>query len=471
MTIMMSVTMRWSLAGAVLVVAGAGGAVFWPAGQEPVALAPGGFVEPATSAVARTPPTAEQIRAFVPASRRQFRFPAPFNTEAYRLTIPDDCGGKDCLEQEGYSFWRNINAHAGQPIVRVFVALEDTTYVTMITVDKTTGAVTKQGPIFGKPSQDKPLSYARGAGWFWSAVDPDLLYAYVTSQMIAKNVATGAETVTFDLAAPAAQKAHGGGADVKLWAAIASNDAQSWAMTVKKSVDPWNDTGCAIHHVPTNAWHFIPGPMGDCFVDKSGKYWIASVGGASPGTDLLVGTVNPWSVGETLTDPLGAPGHLDFGWGFVLGEDNWAALGQTLRLWDLSRSFKAPGQGRVVHTMVSWLGDSYSQPTWSAASAATMETVGSQIACSTSTGGRVLEAPVAREREVVCFPLDGSQRMLVVAPTLTDMKAPGGGKAYYRAPKGNLDVTGEYYFWQANMGGARLDAFLVRVPTHLLRDK
>ncbi len=332
-------------------------------------------------------PRPSRIRAFVPTSRRRFRFPAPFNTEAYRLTIPDDCGGKDCLEQEGYSFWRNINAHAGQPVVRVFVALEDTTYVTLITVDKATGAVTKQGSIFGKPSQDRPISYARGAGWFWSAVDPDLLYGYATSQMIAKNVASGTETVVFDLASSGARKAHGAGSDVRVWAAIASNDGQSWAMTVKKAVDPWNDLGCAIYHAPTDAWHFMPGPMGDCFVDKGGAYWVAGVAGATSGNDQLLGTVNPWSVGETLTDPDGAPGHLDLGWGFLLGEDNFAPLGQTLRLWDLSRPLKAPGQGRVVHTMVGWLSDGYTQPTWSMAKTATLDTVGSQIACSTSTAG------------------------------------------------------------------------------------
>jgi hypothetical protein len=35
-------------------------------------------------------------------------------------------------------------------------------------------------------------------------------------------------------------------------------------------------------------------------------------------------------------------------------------------------------------------------------------------------------------------------------------------------PKGNLDVTGQYFIWTSNMGGNRLDAFIVKVPSHLL---
>ena len=35
-------------------------------------------------------------------------------------------------------------------------------------------------------------------------------------------------------------------------------------------------------------------------------------------------------------------------------------------------------------------------------------------------------------------------------------------------PKGNLDVTGRYFLWTSNMGGDRLDAFLVKVPAELL---
>lgn len=51
---------------------------------------------------------------------------------------------------------------------------------------------------------------------------------------------------------------------------------------------------------------------------------------------------------------------------------------------------------------------------------------------------------------------------------MSDPAAPGGGDAYGKMPKGNLDVTGRYFIWTANLGGARLDAFIVKVPSHLL---
>jgi len=51
---------------------------------------------------------------------------------------------------------------------------------------------------------------------------------------------------------------------------------------------------------------------------------------------------------------------------------------------------------------------------------------------------------------------------------MTDMNAPGGRNSYGKLPKGNLDVTGQYFIWTSNMGGGRLDAFLVKVPSQLL---
>ena len=38
-----------------------------------------------------------------------------------------------------------------------------------------------------------------------------------------------------------------------------------------------------------------------------------------------------------------------------------------------------------------------------------------------------------------------------------------------KLPKGNLDVTGRYFLWTTNLGGDRLDAFLVKVPAERLR--
>src|SRR5439155_1581860 len=39
---------------------------------------------------------------------------------------------------------------------------------------------------------------------------------------------------------------------------------------------------------------------------------------------------------------------------------------------------------------------------------------------------------------------------------------------YVKDPKGNLDVTGQYFIWTSNVGSNRLDAFIVKVPSQLL---
>ena len=38
-------------------------------------------------------------------------------------------------------------------------------------------------------------------------------------------------------------------------------------------------------------------------------------------------------------------------------------------------------------------------------------------------------------------------------------------------PKGNLDITGQYFIWTSNMGGDRMDLFLVKIPAQKLLDK
>ena len=88
----------------------------------------------------------------------------------------------------------------------------------------------------------------------------------------------------------------------------------------------------------------------------------------------------------------------------------------------------------------------------------------SQYAC----GSGANRTNSARANEIICFPLDGSLRVLVVAPVMTDLNAAGGGDDYSKLPKGNVDVTGQYFVWTSNLRGNRLDAFIVRVPGHLL---
>jgi hypothetical protein len=89
-----------------------------------------------------------------------------------------------------------------------------------------------------------------------------------------------------------------------------------------------------------------------------------------------------------------------------------------------------------------------------------------QFACSSNA----TRLDLARSNEIVCFRLDGSLDVLVVAPVMMNLDAAGGGDDYSKHPMGNLDVTGEYFVWTTNLGGDRLDAFVVRVPGQKLVD-
>src|SRR5262245_24270459 len=84
--------------------------------------ATGGFMDSATGAGPRPARSAGEIQAFLP-QRGKFTFPSPYGTKGVRLTNASDCGGADCVNYVGYSYWRNINNHVGSDTMLVFLTL------------------------------------------------------------------------------------------------------------------------------------------------------------------------------------------------------------------------------------------------------------------------------------------------------------------------------------------------------------
>ena len=168
----------------------------------------------------------------------------------------------------------------------------------------------------------------------------------------------------------------------------------------------------------------------------------------------------------TLIDQAGAPGHSDTGFGYMVGNDNWHSVPGAVRVWTLAQPFPSsqpgtPPQGLLVYRTTDWAADignlSHANATPGVAST-------EQFVC----GGNARREQLPRNNEIVCFRLDGSLQVVVVAPVMTDLNAPGGVDDYRKQPKGNLDVTGRYFIWTSNVGGGRLDAFIVKVPTQPL---
>ena len=109
-----------------------------------------GIQESATSAGLRPTISSGQSQTFLP-QRGAFTFPAPYNTTGFRITNGGDCGGADCVWPVGYSYWNNINNHAGSDTMLVFLGLDRRKGgggPTLFSVNKRTGETKNEGAIF-----------------------------------------------------------------------------------------------------------------------------------------------------------------------------------------------------------------------------------------------------------------------------------------------------------------------------------
>ncbi|HEV8437488.1 MAG TPA: hypothetical protein VGT40_05290, partial [Methylomirabilota bacterium] len=112
-------------------------------------VAPGGFLETTSSTQVRP-----RLTPTLP-DRGPFTFPSPYDTTGVRVTNSSDCGGNDCVDYIGYSYWRNVNNHVGSNTMLLFVTLDRARGgggPTLFSYDKTTDQVTKVGPLFDASS-------------------------------------------------------------------------------------------------------------------------------------------------------------------------------------------------------------------------------------------------------------------------------------------------------------------------------
>jgi hypothetical protein len=418
--------------------------------------APGGFVVSATSGDFRPQLSPGEIASFLPA-RGPFRFPAPYSTQGVRLTNGSDCGGADCVSPVGYSYWRNINNHAGRDTMLMFLGLERRKGgggPTLFSYEKATGATRNLGPLF---SADSPYSWSTGEGWYFSATQPNTLYLNDGPRMRRYDVQTRALSTVYDVSDQF-------GADKYIWQMHSSNDDRVHSATLRRD-GTYEMLGCVVYQQGASA-RFFPkvGDFDECQIDKSGRWLVIkeNVDGVHQEDnrviDLQTGTE------RVLFDHNGAAGHSDIGYGYMLAEDNFNNQPGAVRLWNFGMDMQGgepvasvPGQGVLIYQLTSWASGLGHIAHGNARSG----DPSGQMACS-SNANRVA---LSRVNEVVCYRLNDSLSTLVVAPNMIDLNASGGGSDdYSKMPKGNLDVTGEYFIWTANTGTNRLDAFVVRIP-------
>jgi hypothetical protein len=408
---------------------------------------PGGFLEPASSTTVRP-----RKLPTLPAAGGKFTFPAPYNTEAIRLTDDKTCGGKDCVNYVGYSYWRNTNSHEASDKMLVFLGLNSDrggSGLTLFEIDKATFAVKNLGPIFAGTAVNPNLT---GEGLYFSGSKPTVLYyGAPTSKLNRIDVLTKKIEVVFDTTTKFP--------DTYVWQHHSSDDDRVHSFTLRKNVT-YEELGCAVYREDKKEFTFFAkkGEFDECQIDRSGRWLVIkeNVDG-KPAEDNRIIDLET-NKERTLLDPDGAGGHSDMGYGTLIAADNYNAKPNAYRLWNLASD---PLDGPIMYHDTKWWPIAGEHVSHTNACPGAPE---KQFVCDS----RMDDGTSPRGSEIFCYLLDGKERVLVVAPVMTDPMAAGGGDAYGKMPKGNLDVTGRFFIWTTNLGGARIDAFIVRVPSHLL---
>jgi hypothetical protein len=424
--------------------------------QAQESAAPGAFADSATSVGLRPRFSAREIQTFLP-DRGVFQFPAPYSTQGVRLTNASDCGGADCVLPVGYSYWSNTNNHRGSDTLLVFLGLERRRGgggPTLFSFNKRTGETRNRGPLF---PLDSAFSWGSGEGWYFSASLPTIIYLNDGPRMLRYDVESRAFATVFDASAQFP--------NTTLWQLHSSNDDRVHSATLRHA-SSYEMLGCVVYDEAAGRASFFAkrGDFDECQIDKSGRWLVIKENlDGQQGEDNRIIDLHTGHE-QVLTDPNGAGGHSDIGFGVMVAEDNYNREPAAVRLWNFGLDMQGGqpatvhGQGELVYRLSSWSSGIGHIAFGGAQSGLAAE---QQTACASNASRQDLP----RVNEIVCFRLDGSLNALVVAPNLTDLNASGGGADdYAKMPKGNLDVTGEYFIWTANAGTNRLDAFIVRVP-------
>ncbi|HET9466755.1 MAG TPA: hypothetical protein VFO48_00025 [Vicinamibacterales bacterium] len=418
-----------------------------------------GLVESATGNAMRPKFTARDV----PSSRGRFTFPSPYNTEAVRLTEASDCNGSDCVRPVGYAYWSNINNHVGSDTMLVFLSLKGQG-PTLFSYNKRSGETRNRGSIFAGDTTHGWATLSTGEGWYFSATRPNALYINEPggSRLFRYDVINHTWETVFDFGSQMGGK--------YIWQVHSSNDDRVHSFAVRDK-GSYAMEGCAIYREDQRKFVYFPRKGNDfdeCQIDKSGKWLLIKeqLDGAA-GEDNRVIDVDS-NTERVLHDPDGAAGHSDLGYGYLVAEDNFNNRPGAVRVWDFNKDLRGgqpnspvQGQGTLVYQIADWMSLAQHIAHGNSKPGLPLE---QQVACASNGSG----ATAPRTNEIVCFKLNGSLETLVVAPTLTDVNAPGNGgmdgEAYWKFPKGNLDITGEYFIWTTNGGTNRNDAFIVKVP-------
>ena len=358
----------------------------------------------------------------------------------------------------GYSYWSNINNHAGSDTMLIFLGLDRRKGgggPTLFSYNKRTG----ETRTWARCLRPTALSAGAPAKAGTSARRSRMRSTSTTARACcAYDVQSRTLETVFD-----AQRTQLG-ADKYIWQMHSSNDDRVHSATLRsrhlrdarlRRLQRSHGTGDLFRH---------EGDFDECQIDKSGRWLVIkeNVDGRN-GEDNRIIDLQTGSRAD-LPRPNGAAGHSDLGFGYMVAEDNFNREPGAVRV-GISALDMQGGQpaliprarrARLPHVVLV-VGPRPHRARQRAAGRADRAADGLREQ-------RQPPAAAARERDRL-LSAGRLADALVVAPNMTDLNASGGGSEdYSKLPKGNIDVTGEYFIWTANAGTSRLDAFIVRIP-------
>jgi hypothetical protein len=298
-------------------------------------------------------------------------------------------------------------------------------------IDKSTFEVTPRGKLFPNnyPSE---LTNSTAEGWYFSTFDPYRIYCPTDDYLRYYNIITkDLKMVVHVENFSYAYGVEGSTYALRQWHSSYDETVHSATALQRVEDGAWPKIGSFVcRSIPSWEHRYFPaqGVLDECQIDKSGRWLVVKENDDHRIIDLATDVQTP------VTDADGALGHSDNGFGYAIGADNW----QDLAAWRLHNFidgtsqiiYETPWDEQILH--VSHCN-------------AELSPAANQWVLGSGTD------PYLKK-----IYLDGSFVDSLVAPSMCV------GSDYDNLPKASLDPYGEFAFWIR--GGARFDAFLVRVP-------
>lgn len=406
----------------------------------------------------------------------KFTFPAPWNTTGYRITDATDrntYGDGDESLWIGYSMWPRINNHASLPYLLIYVPLTRWSNPganpdghRIYYLHKSTGetGLFGTGATAGLSNRTDGYPFIMGGGGaanyhgeinFWHPTEPFSLVAQNGDTLEKWDVRTQTRTEIIDLS------------DYGISGSISghiyfSADGSRVSMLISNDNTVVYDIGSGNPPKVFGSYYGIS--VDESKMDHSGNYLIVKEL-PDPAVKVdpdeqhynVIWDIDSETVWTVLPDRWGAGGHSDRGWNGYVSLDNWTA--SAVRYIDITTQPDGQGDTTLVYDYsgnwvsgplhVSWInakpGDVTNQ-FW----------VGNRASSNTTSD-------YPHVNEIIAGTLDGSKRVLSIAPTFTDMSQ-GTVSSYYKSPHANVDYTGRYVYWASNLGTGALDVIIAEIP-------